>query len=202
MRMAITAVFFLQAWLYAVDTDSQAHGTELRVESKYALRELPYDSYSKFSLKPIAPTGKTYEPAPLETMNEFDRADQAAICEAARFASSDGKNPVQADYEFALKQRFGADVDLHDKMMALRVGPYAEPAHKVIIGRKGAAEEWARNHVWSTPQKKITTAARSGSASGKRIWNSGGVKEGFLPAGGKYESTAAWNARQGRERAR
>lgn len=197
MRMAITVVFLLQASLYAGETETQTAA----VESRYALRELPFDPY-KYALKPIAPSGKTYEPARLETLNEFDRADKVAIVELARFASADGKNPVQGDYEFALKLRFGADVDLHDKMMALRVGPYAEPEHKVIIGRKGAAVEWARNHVWSTPQNKTITAPRSGAACVKRIWNPGGVKEGFLPAGSKYESSAAWNVRQGRERAR
>jgi len=180
-------------------TDEMAVRAEKALAARYALRDLNFDP-EKYALKSEPMEMKTYAPTVAAGMDEFEKADQAAVNEEARLVSKDGKNPEQADFEYALKKRFGPEVDIHDKMSALKVGPYAEPAVKKIVGRKGAAVEWARNHRWADATPKISRKkAAVAKVNAPRVWNAGGVEEGFLPAEKKYESTAAWNARKARK---
>lgn len=166
--------------------------------ARYALRDLHVDS-SKYALRPIEV--KNFEPAKPKEVDPIETADRLAVIEEATLASNDGKNPVQQDFEFALKKHFGADVDVHAKMAALKVGPYAESELKVIHGDPEAAREWRKGLRWIAAYEKLHPQRPAPKPRVvARPWNAGGVKKGVLPPPSAYESSQSWNQRNQQQR--
>jgi len=202
VRVFIFAMLSVPAvlWAHEATSEENAVRAEQANAARYALRPLHVD-LEKYALKAESSEMKSYPLRDAVGMDEFEKADQATVNEVARLVSKDGKNPEQADFEYAVKLQFGADADIHEKMSSLKVGPYAEPDEKTIVGRKGAAVEWARNHRWAEAPPKFARNEYVANVpvKGSRAFNPGGVQYGYLPEDRVYETSAAWNARKARK---